>query len=289
MEEDKEIISLKKIILITTKFVSKNYKNPEVTIQLLQNFMKDDINKVIKVFESSSSKSLIFLSNDNVYKLMDISNSYIDDKTILNIDSDNNKLIEYNKEAIPLKLNCEESFTICVKDILISANINVIKYEKLKIINHPKKLKYILLLLYQVAIALKNIHDIGYFHNDVYFSNIGVRDKNNYILYDFELGDLLDEKNHNEQMYNDVKMFLEDLQKFYTEPIASFIKNILNYLNQKYVVDTGRTKKILRREYKIYKYTYEKNSFTKLLRKLVNQYSQNNKIEDLNKYLNKLK
>ena len=248
-------ISLKEIIFKTEKFVSKNYKNPKITLQLLQDFMEDDLNNTVNIFSSSSSKSLIFLTKNNAYKLMD----HIKIDSELKYSSDCNKLIEYNKEALPLKINCEEFFTICIKDILINPDINIIKYEKLKQAKPPKKLKKILILLFQMAIALKQIHKNGYKHSDVYLSNIGLRSKNEYVLYDFELAKKLDDKYFNEEMYKDVEMFLEDLIRIYTEnnleENKTLIENILEYLKNKYVHDSGKTKKIGRREVKIYEYT----------------------------------
>ena len=156
----KKDISLKEIIFTTEKFVSKNYKNPKVTIKLLEQFMKDDINNMVSIFLSTSEKSLIFVTDKNAYKLMD----YINVDTILNSKSDIEELIEYNKETLPLKINCKEFFTICIEDILITPDINIIKYEKLKKCKAPKTLKHILIFLFQIAIAIKEIHKLGYQH-----------------------------------------------------------------------------------------------------------------------------
>ena len=254
-------------------FIENFYCNYDNTLKELIKFLDYNPTTKYKVKYSSSNKSVIIIDDESVYKFM---KPVSIDKT-LNTKSNINDLIKYNKESIPLLLKCKDNFTICIRKILISPDINIIKYEKLKPIKTKNKLKKLLIMMFEVSIALKNIHKKGFYHNDVYLSNIGCRYTNNcceYILYDFELANYFTPGQESEQMLSDVLMFLEDLKlQYIDEPkFKLFFDKLINKLNINFIKDTGKTKKIYKRICKIYENTYNFNDFYKIILKIIKEY-----------------
>jgi len=269
------------------KFVDNFYPDPEKTKDIIKNILKD---KKYSVKYSSSMKSVIILLKDSVYKLMKPVSIYKN----LDYNSKTKELIEYNKEAIPLLFNCSEIFVICIKSIVITPNINIIEYEKLHDIKPKYKLRKLLLMLYQISYTLRNIHKKGYYHKDVYLSNIGCRIKRgeyDFILYDFELADTFTLGEKPSEMYTDIKIFLDDLIKAYKDDILYkvFIENILDILNKNSMIETGDTITIIKTTHKIYKNIYEYRDFNKLILKLIKYFTNTSRdIKDMIEYMHTL-
>jgi hypothetical protein len=270
------------------KFIENYYPSPDNTKDILKTIL-EPIGKY-KTKLSSSSKSVIILTKDSVFKLMKpvtISKELTEKSKV-------KELIKYNKEALPLLFNCSESFVVCIKSILTNKDINIVEYEKLYPIKKNYKLRKLLLMLYQISYALRNIHRKGYYHDDVYLNNIGCRRRVNecdFILYDFELSNAFTKGNESYEMYRDVKIFLDDLIKNYKDDILykTFIENILNIINKNSIKETGETKTILKRVHKVYINIYEYNDFNKLILKLIKYYIENSKnIKDMVEYTSSL-
>ena len=272
------------------KFIVLFYTlDKEKTLKQLIEFINSEFNEKLTVKLSSSNKSLILLSDKYVYKLMKPIDDVIDKNITLTTKSSNRILAKYNKETIPAMLNCLETCTICIKKILITPFINIIKYERLKPVKKLGKMKNFLIMLYDVAVALKNVHKAGYSHNDVYIENIGCRHIKNgaktrcqFVLYDFELAKRI--VNKSEEMMNDVVMFLEDLISRSKNSGSKYdvLKRLLSILESKYKTDSGKCQRIGKKEYVIYSYTYKTNSFEKLVIKEINEYV-NKKVSLLHK------
>ena len=275
------------------KFIDNYYPNPDITKDILKTILEPLGKCKNKV--SSSSKSIIIFSKYSVFKLM----KPVSISKELTEKSNVKELIKYNSESLPLLFKCIESFVVCIKSILINKDINIIEYEKLYPIKHNYKLRKLLLLLYEISYALKNIHKKGYYHNDIYLDNIGCRRRIgcqrrvecDFILYDFELSNIFTDGEEACQMYGDVKMFLDDLIKSYKDNILykTFIKNILNILDKKYIIETVETKRVLKTEHKLYTNIYDHKDFNKLILKLIMYYtttSQN--IVDITEYTSTL-
>lgn len=270
------------------KFIDNYYPNPDITKDILKTIL-EPLGKC-KNRVSSSSKSIIIFSKYSVFKLMkpvSISKELTEKSKV-------KELIKYNSESLPLLFNCIESFVVCIKSMIINKDINIVEYEKLYPIKRNYKLRKLLLLLYQMSYALKNIHKKGYYHNDIYLANIGCRrrgDECDFILYDFELSNIFTDGEEACQMYGDVKMFLDDLIDSYKDNISykTFIKNIINILDKKYIIETGETTIVLKTEHKLCKNIYDHKDFNKLILKLISYYtttSQN--IKDITEYTSTL-
>ena len=270
------------------RFIDNFYPHPDETKDILKTILQPLGKYSEKV--SSSSKSVIILTKNSVFKLMkpvSISNELTEKSKV-------KELIKYNKEALPLLFECSETFVICVRSILINKDINIIEYERLYPIKNKYKIRKLLIMLYQISYALKNIHAKGYYHNDVYLNNIGCRRRINecdFILYDFELSNTFSKDQNSCDMYRDIKMFLEDLISVYKDDILyiTFIENILKILDKNSVIDTGVTKKIYKRIHKVCKNIYAYNDFNKLILKLIKYYTTSPKnIKDMVEYTSTL-
>ena len=269
------------------KFIENYYPRPDNTKDILKTIL-EPIGKY-KTKLSSSSKSVIILTKDSVFKLM----KPVSISKELTEKSNVKELIKYNKEALPLLFNRNESFVVYIKSILINRDINIVEYEKLYPIKKNYKLRKLLLMLYQISYALKNIHRKGYYHDDVYLENIGLRrgEKCEFVLYDFELANTFTKGDESCEMYRDVKIFLDDLISAYKDDILykTFIENILNIINKNSMLETGKTKKILKRVHKVYKNIYDYKDFNKLILKLINYYTNTSKnIKDMVEYTSSL-
>lgn len=269
------------------KFIEIYYPSPDITKYILKTIL-EPIGKY-KTKLSSSSKSVIILTKNSVFKLM----KPVSITKELTEKSKVKELIKYNKEALPLLFKNNESFIITIKSILINPNINIIEYEKLYPIKKKYKLRKLLLMLYQISYAIKNIHRKGYYHDDVYLSNIGLRrgDQCEFILYDFELSNTFTKGDESCEMYRDVKIFLDDMISAYKDDILykTFIENILNIIKANSIKETGETKTILKRVHKVCKNIYKYNDFNKLILNLIKYYTNNSKnIKDMVKYTSTL-
>lgn len=270
------------------KFIEIYYPSPDITKYILKTILEPLGKHKSKI--SSSGKSVIIKTKDSVFKLM----KPVSITKELTEKSKVKELIKYNKEALPLLYTCTEIFVICIKSIIINKDINIIEYEKLYPIRKNYKLRKLLLMLYQISYALKNIHRKGYFHNDIYLDNIGCRrrgDECDFILYDFELSNTFTEGEESCEMYRDVKIFLDDLIKAYKDDVLykTFIENILNIIKANSIKETGETKTILKRVHKVCKNIYKYNDFNKLILNLIKYYTNNSKnIKDMVKYTSTL-
>jgi len=270
------------------KFIENYYSNPSITKDIIKDIL-DPFGKYSSKL-SSSSKSVIILTKDSVFKLMkpvSISKELTEKSKV-------KELIKYNKEALPLLFKCSESFVICIKRIKISNDINIIEYEKLYQIKNKYKLRKLLIMLYQVSYALKNIHKKGYYHNDVYLNNIGCRrrkDECDFILYDFELSNTFTKGDESCEMYKDIEMFLDDLIKNYKDDILykTFIENISNIITKNSIIETGETKRVYRTIHKVCENIYNYNDFNKLILKLIKYYTNTSQnIKDMVEYTSTL-
>ena len=176
---------------ILENFINKYYKNPEKSLKLFKDFIKSSSSSKsssdspLQIKGSSSGNSIIVIKGNYAYKIL----AYFKPLTnVLKTNSDNEELIEYNKESLPLIFNHNDDNIIYIKKLLFSNDLNIIKYEKLDKLNINFRIELIS-LLQDISIALRSIHMSGYVHNDVYLENIGCRiNRNNYcqyILFDF--------------------------------------------------------------------------------------------------------
>lgn len=110
----------------------------------------------------------------------------------------------------------------------VDNNSKAIFYEKitpLSQVNSPD----IITELLQITSALFDIHYYGFIHGDVAVGNIGINEKSNFVLYDFESAK---KTSSDELRFKDVEMFLEDMiidlpKKNQTSTIISDLLNIL--------------------------------------------------------------
>ena len=277
-------------------FIDRMYDKTHIqTLNALWKFIGDDYYNIIDTKFSSSNKSLIIITKDSVYKLMSPINSVVDRKLSLNISSDKNTIIEYNKEAIPLIMNCNISNVVCIKDITINSYINIIKYEKLDILKPISNLKNLLLLLYDISVAFNNIHNLGYTHNDIFLENIGCRYNKdnaqiNYIVYDFELSKPLNEKNKYEEMLYDVTIFLESVISHYPEADSkrTLVTEILNKLNTLCKIETEEKITIRKRSFPVYECRYKSHYFKNIIIRLSNKFKTEQNIKKLITFINEM-
>jgi tRNA A-37 threonylcarbamoyl transferase component Bud32 len=259
-------------IHILKKFIRKNYPDPDTTYNKFEQFIGSDMSNLVSITQSSSNKSVIAITKDFAYKLM-----YHNSEVNENLDMKSSNLLEYNMEALPIYLDCEAENVICIKNISITPDISVIKYEKLVQVNKNDSITNILLLLSEIAIAFHSIHKYGYTHNDVYLDNIGIRKNGDYVLYDFELAKPF--TNPSEDMFNDINIFFEDIIRVYESKvhIHDFLKAFQDKFHELYKIDSGKKKKTLKRSFTVYNYTYKIDDLKNILGSILELYINNHK------------
>ena len=182
-------------------------------------------------------------------------------------------VIKYFKDLRVMEIELNNTQNIVGKGVVKilghDKDLKSIKYERLKTIKIQTYIE-IKNILFDISIALYNIHNSGYYHGDVSIHNIGVNSKHKYVLYDFEnSGKLLE--NASEKQYKDVEMFLENLiinYKSYLN-ISTLLYNILELLKKSFTETEYIYIKWFKNSYKkreILFYNYNKGDFIKTLK-----------------------